>query len=356
MFKLGDDGSAITYHVPVSPFVPLQHNKVDVSTVNRLANFSMRFAMEHGWCFDHEKSDKFQPTLEAFDEGYAHSVDDVTVFFAGVEAELCNEVPEFNADITPASMFFWGQFWVSYVGTTSYGIYGKLYYYEAEKEECREPLGVFRVTGVTVSKATRKPAQIPEVRAKLLREAMEKHNAVTPFPRAERLNVKDITNIPGLVADASCSHIAENFPTHPSVAPLSIVYTRKFKLRETDIDFNRHVNQIAMIQLIINTFRSASADTTTIFPRLLDTGVEPIISDLLIRRLRIDYIQEIPMSHVGASVTLFFRDEASRDTVISSSMGNRKGKLAELCYVAHGLPNNNGTPFIAVVGKLFVWC
>ncbi|ORC87627.1 uncharacterized protein TM35_000212330 [Trypanosoma theileri] len=356
MFKLGEDGSAITYHVPVSPFVPLQHNNVDVSTVNRLANFSMRFAMEHGWCFDHGKPFNSQSHLEAFDEGYAVAKDDVTVFFAGVEAELCKEVPEFHAEITPASMFFWGQFWVSFVGTSSYGIYGKLYYYEAGKEDRKEPLGVFRVTGVTVSKTTRKPSQIPERRAKLLRETMNKHNPPTPFPKAERLNVRDMLNIPGLFTDASCCRIVDNLPSHSSVDPLSISYTRKFKLRETDIDFNKHVNQIAMIQLIINTFRSACADETTIFPRLLDDGVEPIIGDLLIRRLRIDYIQEIPMSHVGASVALFFRDEESRDTVIASSVGNRKGKLAELCYVGHGLPNNNGTPFIAVVGKLFVWC
>ncbi|KEG06539.1 hypothetical protein DQ04_13431020 [Trypanosoma grayi] len=356
MFKVGPDGSAITYHIPISPFVPLQHNKIDVSTVNRLANFGLRFAMEHGWCHHRVEGPAASHVSEAVDEGYVDHGEDVTVFYAGVDAELIDDFPQFDGEITPASMFFWGQFWVSFVGTSSYGIYGELYHYETDDEGKKVPFGVFKLTGVTVSKTLRKPVPIPKERANVLNETMQRHQKKTSLPKAERINVAEALRYAALFTDASCAHAVERLPTHASVAPLTVAYRREFKLRQSDIDFNRHVNQMAMIQFVINAFRSALEDQTTVFPRLLDAGVEPIIGDLLLRRLRIDYIREIPLDHIGSTVTLFFHDDMARDTLVSSTKGNRQNKVVPLWFIAHGVPKNGGSPFIAVVGYLCVSC
>ncbi|RNE96184.1 thiolester hydrolase [Trypanosoma conorhini] len=356
MFKVDSDGSAITYHIPVGPFVPLQHDKIEVTTVNRLANFGMRFAMEHGWCYFRRSSDRAQHAGAAVDEGYVEPGEDVTVFFAGVEAELVGELPKFDGKITPASLFFWGQFWVSHVGSSSFGIYGKLFHYDAATEADKVPIGVFKLTGVTVSKTSRRPVPIPKDRAAVLQETMQRHQPTTSLPRVARIDVADILARSGLFADKTCCKMVDPLPTHASVAPLQVAYRREFHIRQSDIDFNRHVNQMALIQLVINAFRSALADETTIFPRLLDTGVSAIVGDLLLRRLRIDYVRETPMDHRSVVIALFFAQPASRDAAIASSAGSRRNEAAELCFLAQGVPDGGAPPHIAAVGNLSVCC
>ncbi|EKF38721.1 hypothetical protein MOQ_001068 [Trypanosoma cruzi marinkellei] len=357
MFKVDTDGSAISYHIPVSPFVPLQHDKIDVTTVNRLANFGMRFAMEHGWCYNRHSGDAHSKyASEAVEEGYVESGEDITVFFAGVDVELVGEFPKFDGKITPASVFFLGQFWISHVGKSSFGVYGKLFRYEAADEKDKVPIGVFKLTGVNVSKTTRRPVPIPKERVEILLETMRRHQLNTSLPLVVRINVADLLARSGLFTDTTCCKLVDKLPTHASVTPLTVAYRREFHIRQSDIDFNKHVNQMALIQLVINTFRSALLDQTTVFPRLLDVGVDAIIGDLLLRRLHIDYIRETPMDHQSMAVVLFFAEESSRDAVIASAPGARGDQLVELCFLAEGIPGDGSPSYIAAIGKLYFFC
>ena len=65
------------------------------------------------------------------------------------------------------------------------------------------------------------------------------------------------------------------------------------------MDFNKHVNQLATMHMVINTFRSALRDKGSIYCSLLAEDVSYLIGDLLLRRLRIDYVREIPCSGVA---------------------------------------------------------
>lgn len=65
------------------------------------------------------------------------------------------------------------------------------------------------------------------------------------------------------------------------------------------MDFNKHVNQLATMHMVINTFRSALRNKRTIYNSLLSKDVSYLIGDLLLRRLRIDYVREIPFSDVA---------------------------------------------------------
>ncbi|RNE99683.1 thiolester hydrolase [Trypanosoma rangeli] len=356
MFKVDSDGSAITYHIPVNPFVPLQHTKIDVTTVNHLANFGVRFAMEHGWCYCRPRSNRAQGASEAVDEGYVEPGGDVTVFFAGVEAQLTGEMPKFDGKITPASLFFWGQFWVSHVGNSSFGIYGRLFHYDATDEAKKVPIGVFKLTGVTVSKVSRKPVPIPKERAAMLLETMQRHQLTVTLPRAVRIDLAGFLARSGVFTDETCCKTVNPLPTHASAAPLQVAYRREFHIRHSDIDFNGHVNQMALIQLVINAFRSALADQTTIFPRLLDAGVNAIVGDLLLRRLHIDYVRETPMDHRSVIVTLFFIDDVSRDAVIASSAESRGKTMADLGFLAQGVLTDGAPPHIAAIGVLCICC
>lgn len=353
MFRAEGDGSAVVYHVPVRPFVSVQHNKIDVLAVNRIANFALRFAMEHDWCCPPHQGPLSAEADESVGEGYMNLGRDVTVFFAGVDVELVGDPPRPDDDAVPASIFFWSQLWVSHVGTSSFGMHGKLYSYGMPNDECRVPFGVFTVTCVAVSSQKRKPVPIAKEWAAVLRDALEKNKMDVPPPKMTRLNVGDLLKATGLFVDDACCHVVDALPTHASVAPLRVAYRREFTLRQTDIDFNGHVNQLAMMQLVINAFRSALSDQTTVFPRLLKVGMGALLGDLLLRRLRIDYVQEIPMHHKGVAVTLFFLEEAARDAVIGLSGDSQHGEMVELCFVAHGMPGEGDALFIAVVGKLF---
>ncbi|ESL05769.1 hypothetical protein TRSC58_06569 [Trypanosoma rangeli SC58] len=190
----------------------------------------------------------------------------------------------------------------------------------------------------------------------MLLETMQRHQLAATLPRVARIDLADFLARSGLFEDKTCCKMVDPLPTHASVAPLQVVYRREFHIRQSDIDFNGHVNQMALIQLVINAFRSALADQTTIFPRLLDAGASPIVGDLLLRRLRIDYVRETPMDHRSVVVTLFFIEDASRDAVIASSAGSRGNAEAELGFLAQGVLEDGATPHIAAIGVLCVCC
>lgn len=355
MFCDAEDGAAIVSHIPISPFVPIQHNSIDVSAVNRLANFAIRFAREHGWCSSHPFKMSSGPKIGE-NEGESNELDDITVFYAGVEVELAEETPKFKREGTPASLFLYAQLWLSHVGVSSNGLYGKLFSFKKDEEDCREFLGSFKLTGVTVSRTTRKPTPIPAPRLEMMRSLIAKNTAASELPRVERINFSQLNERCRFASVRSHEEFACALPSHPAVAPLKVGYRREFHLRETDFDFNRHVNQVVTITMVINTFRAALGDNTTVFPRLLDTDVHPLDGDLLIRRLRIDYVREVPADHTAIAVMLFFQDDVSMDNVIASSTNSRKKSLTELWFIVQGIPAAETNPFVSAVGKVLLRC
>ncbi|KAG8341488.1 hypothetical protein TRVL_07686 [Trypanosoma vivax] len=357
MFQSVEDGSAVVSQIPVSPFVPIQHNRIDVTTVNRIANFGLRFALENGWLRRKLTSGADHNGTGPQSGVFVDLPSDVTTFYAGVDAELAEGTPQFDGAATPANMFFHARFWISHIGTSSNMVLARLSHYKAGEDTQMVPLGTFRLAVVHVSRTTRKPVPIPGERLQIMRALLAMNSEASKLPAVERIDVKEVMNGYASIAQShSCDETRQSLPTHSTAAPLKCAYVRDFQLRDTDIDHNRHVNQMVQMQLVVNTFRSAMADAGTVFPRLLDDGVEPLVSDLLLRRLRIDYVREISMEQEKVRVTLFFLDEASCEAIVGSACGKRHGRAVELWFVIQTDPSQKNEAYVAAVGKVFVYC
>ncbi|KPA86781.1 hypothetical protein ABB37_00848 [Leptomonas pyrrhocoris] len=330
MYREEDDGSVIVDGVAVAPFVPIQHGQVNIATMNLLGYYCFRFARERGWLQTSEELAQATPYAESNDarpliedEGHAYRGTENTFFAAGVEEALANPHPHFHYPPTPSTLLVCAHFWLVHVGNSSYGVYGKLFtYLDGQKDVMRHPLGTFKVTSVLVSKVKRTPALLEPSKLTLFRSILARGVAKgAPVrgdeDRVQRLSVRELLQSSGWFADAAAvaamqlNAFDETPPPAfevvlPGVAaPLRLLARRSFTLRETDIDFNLHVNQLVSKHFVINAFRGAVADASCAYSRLLRPGELPLLSDLLLRKFRIDYVREIPMRYVAVEVFLF---------------------------------------------------
>lgn len=332
MFRIEPDGSAVVHSIPIAPFLPVQHFLIDVSSVNRLANYGLAFARERGWLqtqaelamsTPYQESNAARPLVEQ--EGYAHKGSDKTFFYAGVEAALASDHPHFQYPPTPSTLLLWCHFVLSHVGNSSYGVYGELYTYLDKSGSGASPgphdrslLGTFKVTAVLVSKLTRTPCPLSEDKKAIFAEIYGASAELRSGKETvvQRLSVPTMLQSCGWFSDVAAMKAmqlneealpAENFHTTlpGSDTPLCLAYRRSIALRESDFDFNLHLNQLVTKQLIINAFRGAVADESCAYSRLLRPGVNRLRADLLLRRFRIDYVREIPMRYAATEVYFF---------------------------------------------------
>lgn len=369
-YSQAEDGSAAVSGIPIAPFVSIQHQQIEVTTVNRLANYSLRVARERGWlqteaaistATDFYDSNDARPLLEQ--EGYAPRGEDLTVFYAGAEATLVDIEPHFRYPPIPSTMLLHTRLYVSHVGKTSYGLYGELFtYLDCKKDTTMRPLGTFGVMVVTISKAHRVPTVIPESRREILEVACAKSATYlsTVHARVVRLNVQDmLTASRWLRPDATLAQAKLQGPSQVTLPDGTTIYTtykRKYKIRETDIDFNYHVNQLAMIQLIGSAFRSALSDDACVYSRLLNSTVKPLIGDLLLRKLRIDYVREIPMNHEAVEVYLYPAHAEALELMLSSMEEHRLKQLAPIGFLSLGVPDmKREERYVATVGILYCY-
>ncbi|KPI82682.1 hypothetical protein ABL78_8305 [Leptomonas seymouri] len=330
MYREEPDGSAIVHGIAVAPFVPVQHMQIDISTVNLVGNYCFRFARERGWLQTREELAQATPYAESNDarplvenEGHAYLGSDNTFFFAGVEEALANPIPHFHYPPTPSTLLACAHLRLVHVGNSSYGIFSRLYtYLDGQTDMMRHLLGTFKVTTVWVSKVKRVPVQLAPSKQQLFGSILAKSEASgvsvhADEVRVQRFPVRDLLLHSGWFTDATAvaAMRLNTFTGTPPLAytvslpgveaPLRLLVRRSFTLRETDIDFNLHVNQLVSKVLVINAFRGAVADTSCAYSRLLRPGELAQRSDLLLRKFRIDYVREIPMRYAAVEVYLF---------------------------------------------------
>ncbi|CAG9576352.1 conserved hypothetical protein [Leishmania major strain Friedlin] len=338
MYREEADGSAVVWGIPVAPFLPVQHMQINVSTLNRLGNYCFRFAREHGWlqppdemalAAPYTQGNEARPPVEQVNHAYTGSNN--TFFFAGVEEILDNPYPDFELPPRLSKLFAGAHLYLVHVGNSSYSVYSQLYtYLNDQGEAARGLVGSFKVTAVWVSKQQRTPTTLPADVQSLLRSVIEKNASKMPssdIARVQRLSVSDLLLQSGWFANASAIASMEiaaysplsapppdaslvSLPHVCTAAPLWLLHRRHFTLRETDIDFNLHVNQLVTKMLVIDAFRGATADARCAYSRLLPPGVPPNRADILLRKFRIDYVREIPVSCVATEVFLFPVDPA----------------------------------------------
>ncbi|KAG5502113.1 hypothetical protein GH5_05059 [Leishmania sp. Ghana 2012 LV757] len=364
MYREDADGSAVVWGVPVAPFVPVQHMCICLSTMNSLGTYCFRLAREHGWLQTAEEMALAAPCTERneahppVEEGGHTSTDSGnTFFFAGLEETLENQYPNFHSPPTPLALRAEANFYLAHVGNSSYSVYGKLYtYVEGEPENARKFLGSFKVTAVWVSKLQRTPRGLrPDKRSLLDSIILKNASRVSSLDgaRVQRLSVSDFLLHSGWFASASAIaavDIATYSPlTAPppeeflvalphlhNAAPLWLLHRRNFKLRESDVDFNLHVNQLVLKLFVVDTFRQAAADVRCAYSRLLRPGVPSNRADLLLVKFRIDYVREIPMHCTAAEVFLFPMDAARAKAQVSSAgatVGSRNAGAATSAVV-----------------------
>ncbi|KAG5501819.1 hypothetical protein JKF63_04088 [Porcisia hertigi] len=347
MYRVEADGSAMVWGVPVAPFVPIQHLQIDVSTVNRIGNYCLRFARESGWLKRADEVGHHTPGTGSHEsrplaqEDHRTSTDSGhTFFFAGLEEVLENPLPRFQSLQTPPTLLAAAHFYLVHVGNTSYSVYGRLYtYLDGQDETARDLLGSFKVTAVWISKKRRAPEALPADQQSHLQSIAEKGTGrllASGDARVQRLIVKDHLQHSGWFADASAvaamqlaaySPLSESPPAEflvslpgiPTPEPLWLLHRRLFTLRESDIDLNLHVNQLVTKLLVIDAFRGAVADARCAYSRLLRPGVLPNRADLLLRKFRIDYVREIPINYAATEVYIFPVDTARAKRQFSSA-------------------------------------
>ncbi|KAK7199486.1 hypothetical protein NESM_000925100 [Novymonas esmeraldas] len=391
MYREDADGSAVVWGVPVAPFVPVQHMQVDVTAVNLIGNYCFRLARERGWlqtaqemalAASHTLSTESPPAVQR--EAVANAGADNTFFFAGVEEALADPRPHFTAAPTPSTLLAAGRFHLVHVGSSSYGVCCILSTYrDGEAEAAWRLLGTFKVTTVWVSKLRRTPTPLLEDKQSLFQAVMARAASGTPPPpgstRVQRLPVADLLRRSGWFAEASavaavdvapyCTASAppppEEFTVAPpatnsastaSSAPLWLLHRRSFTLRESDIDFNLHLNQLVTKQLVINAFRGAVADPQSAYSRLLHPDVPHNRADLLLRKFRIDYVREVPMRYAATEVFLFPLDPARVKAQVSSAGGATAAEadMMEIGFFTLGVPPAHTTEsrFLATAGVM----
>lgn len=370
MFHVTEDGSAIVSDVSVAPFLAVQHMQVNVTSINHLANYALRMAQERGWLRTPEdlrattesyQGNDARPLLAA--EGFAHKGSDQTFFYAGVEATVAALLPHFRYPPTPSTLMLSSRFHVSHVGSSSYAVYGELSsYIEGREVETTQPLGTFRVTTVQVSRSLRSPMPLPAARRALLVQCFEAGRAHLASRTAAaglgRLNARDILAASGVVADPRGDLGKIEIVPYAATAtqPMLTRFRQLYTLRESDFDFNHHLNQLAMQVLVLNAFRASlkqpeeeegdgdgegrrqDGPAASIYPQLLNSGVHTTIGDLLLRNLRIDYVREIPSAHAAAEVFIFPLDATAEEKMRRSRDGARLGELSEIGFFACGVP------------------
>ncbi|EPY25654.1 hypothetical protein STCU_06589 [Strigomonas culicis] len=363
MYHLEADGSATVYGLPVSPFIPIQHLQIDVTAVNRIAGYSLSFCRERGWTqTEAEVQHRYNVDTE---KGTLPN----TFFYGGWQASLYRHSSLTGLPVdAPSTLLSWCSFHVSHVGTSSYSVHGEVYVYLEGKMEERQHLGNFKVTSVQVSKASRQTTPITPRKREVLRDAFEGSaawRARIQYPTVERLNVQALFTGCGLFTTDSALHkVQERRPGEPLTQPFC--FRRFFHLRETDIDFNLHLNQLAATYMIVNTYRGALGDARSGLSVLLPASVPPLRADLLLRRIRIDYVREVPMDHKAFQVFLFPYNDGARACLTSMS---EKGRSVEeeapeatgedptvsLGFITVGVPHEGaGNEFLASAGFLSV--
>lgn len=366
MYQLEKDGSATVYGLPVSPFIPLQHLKIDVTAVNRIAGYSLSFCRERGW-IQTEAELQHRYNVDA-DKGTSPN----TFFYGGWQASLRPHAtfPGLPID-APSTLLSWCSFHISHVGNSSYSIHGEVYVYlEGKMEECQH-LGNFKVTSVQVSKQSRQTVPITPRKREVLRGAFEGSAAWLEhieYPTIERLSTQTLFTNSGLFTpNSQLGDVHELHEGEALTAPFC--FKRFFHLRETDIDFNLHLNQLAATYMIVNTYRSALGDANNGLSVLLPAKFIPLTADLLLRRIRIDYVREVPMSHKAFQVFLFpYNEKAQACLRALSQKGEQeevsKGERSEekeeqatvnLGFITVGVPyEGQGNKFVASAGFLSV--
>ncbi|AIN99175.1 hypothetical protein LPMP_260610 [Leishmania panamensis] len=352
MYREEADGSALVWGIPAAPFVPVQHFQIDVSTLNRLSSYCLRLARERGWLQTPDDVVHATPYAQRNEAhplvgqgSHVYTGPDSTFFFAGTEEILEDPHPNFQFPPTLSTLFVKAHFYLVHVGSSSYSVYTKLYtYLDGQEETARDLLGSFKVTAVWVSKKLRIPTALPADKQLLLRSIAAKNAAKlssSDSARTKRISVSDLLLHSGWFANAAAiasmelaaysplsappaSEFLVSLPHVHSAAPLWLLHRRHFSLREADIDFNLHVNQLVTKLFVIDTFRGAAGDARCAYSRLLLPGVPLNRADLLLRKFRIDYVREIPMGCAATEVFLFPADPG-RAKVQFSSVGTSTG-------------------------------
>lgn len=376
MFREEADGSAVVWGVPVAPFVPMQHLQVDMSVITRLGNYCFRSARERGWLQTAAELARATPYAEdnaarplVGHEGHAYPGSDNTFFTAGVEEALANPHPHFHFPPVPSSLLAAAHFHLVHVGSSSYGVFGQLYtYFDGEPESARRLLGTFKVTTVWVSKTTRAPTPLLADKRALFSDILARDAAglrASEGARVERLPVKAMVERSGwfeCAAAAAAADVtaydhggapppADYLVTVPAAAaPLWLLHRRHFELREADIDFNLHLNQLVTKVLVIDAFRNAVADPRCAYSCLLRPGVPTNRADLLLRRFRIDYVREVPMHYAATEVFLFPMDAAGARARFAA--GASETDMLAIGFFTVGVPRAAGDRFVATVGVM----
>lgn len=364
MFRLQTDGSAVVEHFPIVPFLPVQHFQMDVTTVNRLANHCLRFARAHGWL---QPADGAPPSTLVTETSGSEGKDsrsnssqpraDSTVFYAGMESELTHRtLAQQPLSITPCHLLH-SHLFVSHVGNSSYGILIKLSAYHPERARTKDSLGTFKVTCVYVSRALRRPMPIPPAVRQLY---MEHHRrgasglqAIEAQPTVVRLDVKDLMTHLTESIEWPCAHSSQVHPrTTNGCRDVSMTYKRTYRLRENDMDFNLHLNQLTTLQLVIDAFRGALADPFCAISRLLPMGMRALEGDRLLRKVRIDYIQEVPMTCAGLVVFLFIIGSDAKTRICLDSSVWSHGEVVDVGFCSKGV-RDSGEYFLSTAGVMY---
>lgn len=178
-------------------------------------------------------------------------------------------------------------------------------------------VGGFNLISVHISKQTRTPVPIPSFRKKILESALKHMKGSIPESKWERYSFERIDCQKVIAFSDSClsnsvdGNVARKLirsATLPGNKFLSS-YRRKHHLRESDIDYNLHLNQYRALQLVVDAFRGATGDGRCILSRVMPSDQSYIVGDLLIRQLRIDYVKEVPMDVDAVEVHLFLDSE-----------------------------------------------
>ncbi|KAG5476366.1 hypothetical protein LSCM1_04068 [Leishmania martiniquensis] len=367
MYREDADGSAVVWGVPAAPFVPVQHLCISLPTVNVLSNYCFRLARERGWLQTAEEMAHATPGAEGIESsrsveqaGQSYTDSGNTFFLVGLEETLENPCPDFYSSPTPSTLLVEANLYLIHVGNSSYSVLGQLYTYaEGSYETTRDLLGTVKVTSVWVSKLQRTPMTLPPDKRSLLHSIIAKNASRPASPdgaRAQRLSVSDFLQRSGWFSNASAIANVEtaaysalsapppeefvvSLPHVHSATPLWLLHRRHFKLRESDIDFNLHVNQLVLKLFVVDTFRQAAADARCAFSRLLRDGVPSNRADLLLRKLRIDYVREVPMHCNATEVFLFAIDAVRAKTQLASagtSVGSQDAGAATPVAVSAG--------------------
>eukprot|EP00796_Vickermania_ingenoplastis_P009190 gene9190-6467_t len=324
------DGTATVKGFMARAFLAMNHLQIDVHAINSIGNNCISYAEEHNWL----KPEKNE------------AVDDLAFFVVGIESSLKTPSTGMRQHIIPTSLHIMGVVSLSFVGSSSIGLHVELFSYGEDDEGDKKPVGGFNITCVAMSKKLRKPVPISPEHIELLKGAIDAKKAQLSEEEFQshilsRLNVKEILSAADAVVKNSVDgNFARRLLATDELPGNEVSsYRRRHHLRESDIDYNLHFNQQRMMQLVMDTFRGAAGDDRCILSRIVPKGQSYIVSDLLIRQFRIDYVKEVPMSMDGVEIQVFVPTPEDEDVIRAHAEEHTFQHTVKVMFVCRGLPS-----------------